>query len=55
MILTTGLDSSLKVFNLNSSKTEQEINFKIDRSVNDIKKTFTIDSTFFGTHDEDSP
>jgi hypothetical protein len=55
MILTTSKDSTMKVFHLSSIKISSEYNFKLDRSINETKNLFQINSLLFGTYSEDSP
>lgn len=54
LLLTSSLDSTLKAFHLTSAATEGDIKLKLERSINDTKYIFKIDSIYFGTFDNDS-
>ncbi len=49
------MDTTLKVFHLNSIKMNLEYNFKFDRTLNEVKNLFQINYLWFGTWSDDSP
>lgn len=55
LILTSSLDTTVKVFSLQNAKTERLFDFKFDRSDNNITKLIKINSNSFLAHDESSP